>query len=622
MRRVIAYVVIVCVFMDMSGCIFPSESPEEAGPEQDPTVAPEIVNWLQENAIPFNTAEPGSGFDDLMPLKEVIGDARIVALGEATHGTSEFFKMKHRMLEFLVKEMGFTIFAIEASWPESNLVNDYVHTGEGDPEKLLAGLHFWTWNTQEVLDMIEWMQDHNEDPGTAPLVDFTGFDMQFPVMAMDAVISYVQDVDSDAVSHVDSLYADFYSMMNDPQGQSNYLSESESVKNQYKKNVKEVYDFLVDHKAAYEAASSSEEFVFALQNALICVQAADVYAGPGARDKYMAENVTWLLDQAGPDSKMVIWAHNGHVMFDTSYYEPMGSYLKEVYGDEMVVFGFMFYSGSFNAVTMVEPNQYRGLTEHEVEEPPTLSYEYYFKSAQIPHLFLDLREIQPSPGTDWLLESHSFRSIGAVYSEDEASAFFWKSILSEVFDVIIYFEETSPSHLLGRRTVLQRRSSPSNLSFETGTEDWILAGSDSHDYEIMTDSTIVYSGKNSGYIHSVSEKISGFGTLMQSFRPDEYRGKRVRMSAYVRTRDVSGWAGLWMRVDGPSSSYSFDNMSDRPIQGSTDWTLYEIILDVPEDSVSIAFGILIEGTGHVWVDGVEFEIVTEDVPTTDKSTVI
>ena len=108
-----------------------TRSPSE--PALTQPVVPEVSAWLRENAIPFDTTDPNSDFEDLMPLKPLIGDARIVALGEATHGTHEFFEMKHRMLRFLVEEMGFNIFAMEASWAETNLINDYVRTGQGDP---------------------------------------------------------------------------------------------------------------------------------------------------------------------------------------------------------------------------------------------------------------------------------------------------------------------------------------------------------------------------------------------------------------------------------------------------------------------------------------------------------
>ena len=105
---------------------------------------PEHAAWLSANAMPFDTPVAGNGFADLQGLKTAIGDARIVSLGEGTHGTREFFQMKHRLLELLVEEMGFTHFSIEASMPEAYRVNDYVLTGQGDPYELLEGMYFWT----------------------------------------------------------------------------------------------------------------------------------------------------------------------------------------------------------------------------------------------------------------------------------------------------------------------------------------------------------------------------------------------------------------------------------------------------------------------------------------------
>jgi erythromycin esterase len=97
--------------------------------------AQQPVNWIRKNAIPLRTVEAGNGFNDMQPLKKVVGDARIVALGEATHGTREFFQLKHRMIEFLASQMGFTIFSIEANMPEAYRLNDFVLNGNGDPKQ-------------------------------------------------------------------------------------------------------------------------------------------------------------------------------------------------------------------------------------------------------------------------------------------------------------------------------------------------------------------------------------------------------------------------------------------------------------------------------------------------------
>ncbi len=121
----------------------------------------ERADWALEHAIAFDTVEAGHGFDDLAGLREIIGDARVVALGEGTHGTREFFQMKHRLIEFLATEMGFTIFSIEANMPEAYRLNDYVLGADGDPAELIAGMCFWTWRTEEVLEMVQWMRRFN-----------------------------------------------------------------------------------------------------------------------------------------------------------------------------------------------------------------------------------------------------------------------------------------------------------------------------------------------------------------------------------------------------------------------------------------------------------------------------
>src|SRR5450755_3321274 len=116
-----------------------------------------VVEWIRSAAIPLATAEPRHGFKDLEPLRGIIGNARIVSLGEATHGTREFFKLKHRILEFCVAELGFTTFIIAADFAQSLAVNAYVLDGTGTAADALAGL-YWIWNSEEILDLIEWMR--------------------------------------------------------------------------------------------------------------------------------------------------------------------------------------------------------------------------------------------------------------------------------------------------------------------------------------------------------------------------------------------------------------------------------------------------------------------------------
>ena len=163
-------------------------APATAQPRKSP-----VTDWIAANAIPLATPEAGHGFADLQPLKKLIGNARIVALGEGTHGTREFFQLKHRMLEFLAGQMGFTIFSIEANMPEAYRLNAYVLHGTGDPAELLEGMYFWTWDTQEVLEMIRWMRAFNQSGKGR--VEFTGFDMQTPTVALEIVNRFLGKYD-------------------------------------------------------------------------------------------------------------------------------------------------------------------------------------------------------------------------------------------------------------------------------------------------------------------------------------------------------------------------------------------------------------------------------------------
>jgi hypothetical protein len=149
---------------------------------------------------------------------------------------------------------------------------------------------------------------------------------------------------------------------------------------------------------------------------------------------------------------------------------------------------------------------------------------------------------------------------------------------------------------------------------------WFAAGSHPKDYEMVVDRSEVHGGKASASLKSVASDLKGFGTLMQMFKADTFRGKRVRMSGYVRAKDVGDWAGLWMRVDGPKGdAVAFDNMQRRAIKGTSDWTRYEIVLDVPDEAQEIAFGLLLTGKGQVWMDDLNFEVVGKEVPTTAEN---
>ena len=146
---------------------------------------------------------------------------------------------------------------------------------------------------------------------------------------------------------------------------------------------------------------------------------------------------------------------------------------------------------------------------------------------------------------------------------------------------------------------------------------WFVAGSKPTEYESGIDTVAAYNGHPSAYLKAKVSSVEGFGTLMQDFRADHYLGKRVRFSAFVKTERAQDWAGLWMRVDKESKQLAFDNMQDRSIKGTTDWKQYDVVLDVPQNATGIFFGVLLSGTGAVWLSEAKFEIVGPNVLTTN-----
>lgn len=153
----------------------------------------------------------------------------------------------------------------------------------------------------------------------------------------------------------------------------------------------------------------------------------------------------------------------------------------------------------------------------------------------------------------------------------------------------------------------------SAFTFIDDVSGWFLAGSQPEAYQIGIEHNAERNGKVA-YLKSIKQlKGSGFGTIMQSFIPEDYFGKRVRLTGYIKSADVDKWAGMWFRVDGqPGKTLGFDNMQDRPIKGTTAWKKYEIILDVPQNATAIAYGVLVSGSGTVWIDDFNFEIVSKD----------
>lgn len=166
------------------------------------------------------------------------------------------------------------------------------------------------------------------------------------------------------------------------------------------------------------------------------------------------------------------------------------------------------------------------------------------------------------------------------------------------------------------KVILQKEGT--KLKNEQSLKGWHLSGSHPFNYKMGIDREIFNKGKGSGFLKSVTVQSQGeFATMMQEFKADKYLNKRIKLSGFLKAKDIDGFCGFWMRVDNVLQDVlQFDNMGDRPIVNDTDWNHYSIVLDVPENSAVISFGVLLSGKGHVWIDELKFMEVDKNTPTT------
>lgn len=173
-----------------------------------------------------------------------------------------------------------------------------------------------------------------------------------------------------------------------------------------------------------------------------------------------------------------------------------------------------------------------------------------------------------------------------------------------------------------RRTMMKLRSNQKETAMKQKQiiPGWIITGSMHKLYSVLMDQENNYNGGKSVVIKSKAEilEAGAFCTMFQQFKAAAYIGKRVRFSGYLKTEEVKEWGGIWMRINSTTADIlKIDNMQDRPIKETTDWTYYSIVLDVPENSAIINIGLLLNGTGKLWASGLSFEVVDKSVSTTD-----
>lgn len=415
----------------------------------------QVVAWLNQHVTPLSTVDPTEPLTDLEPMGAMVGGASLVGLGEGTHGTHEFFAMKTRMVEFLVSNMGFRTFAIEANWPEANDVNQYVMTGQGDPAALLRGLHYWVWNTQEVLDLIQWIRQWNATATADQKVTFTGFDMQYVGAPIDSVLSYLAGADTVLADFATERYGCLATFRNHGNVTSPpltlYAAQPAAAISACHAAVAEVYDSLNSRGAvlrpaapvAYDAALHSARLVVQWEKeATVSTSSAAVNL---ARDSAMAENIQWLRDHGPANEKMILWAHDLHIVRMPT---TMGGYLGARYGSDYIAVGMAFGQGSFNAVALGGGAATPGAQPFTAAPPRNNSIEATFHATAKDLVLFDARQI-PGGGTDAAaLAASTMRFIGASFSPQFESSNYLGIRLPDAFDLLVYTSVSTPTQLL------------------------------------------------------------------------------------------------------------------------------------------------------------------------------
>ncbi|HEY9176928.1 MAG TPA: erythromycin esterase family protein [Flavipsychrobacter sp.] len=418
----------------------------------------ELVSAIKQYAYPITTPNPIGPDNDLVFLENLLKDKSIIALGESTHGTKEFFQMKHRLLKYMVQNMGYRLFAIEANQPECEAINDYVLYGIGDPQQALRGIYFWTWNTIEVLDMIKWMRTFNEGKPDTQKVHFLGFDMQTGMVAAKKIKAQLDKHQVD--------YRKFKIVLDSVASTKRYLySLNKTTKADILQQVQDLYSFAQSYKMEFVNTSGEIEYQSHLQHLSILVQAIEnAQSGPHYRDSCMAANIKWITDFYGTE-KIVIWAHNAHinkskVAANYGYYS-MGYWLKKIYGDKYYSIGFDFNTGSFRArraryADNDLASRYEVVT-FTINNTLKNSTDYYFKKTDIPIFLLDYTMVsQNNLLRDFLSNEIKTKSIGALYWEKWEKSYYRKQKLIDIYDATLYFDKTTSA--VGLNTIRADRN--------------------------------------------------------------------------------------------------------------------------------------------------------------------
>lgn len=426
------------------------------------SIEEQVVKWVSDNAVELKTVEAGNGFEDLLPIGDMIGDARIVSLGEPTHGNKEVFQLKHRMIEYLVEETGFNIFALECPFGEAYDINRYVLDGIGDPEKALASIYYWAWDTQEVLELLKWMRAYNANPNNETKLKVYGFDIQNPERATTGMFDYLAKVDLTLGEKVRPKLGILGIPFSNPEIIGNRQWIPEEADSLSLRDINLVMESFDKRKDQYIQSSSASEWRLAKQHARqveIYIQAClnDGENWSSIRDLGQAQNLRWILEHEENDSKMIVWAHNSHVSNSSRWgVDHMGLHMKKWYGDDIKIFGFFFNQGSFRAIDKGLPS--KGMHDFMVGPAPEGSFENLMGKTNMGLAVVDLTKLTENSAVyNWFNKERPTRNSGGGFNNTESEQFYWPYNLREGYDALVYLDSTISIATSSSQTVPKSR---------------------------------------------------------------------------------------------------------------------------------------------------------------------
>jgi erythromycin esterase-like protein len=398
---------------------------------------------------------------DYDPLLSAIGDARFALIGEASHGTHEFYRERAQITKRLIMEKGFTAVAVEADFPDANRLNRYVNGSDADPDVIEAMGGFqrfpaWMWRNADVLDFIGWLRAHNDDlPSKTTKVGFHGLDLYSLHTSMNAVLGYLEKIDPDGAKRARERYSCFDQFGEDTQryGYATHRGLADSCEDDVVKQLVELHE-RASELARLDGRVAADDFFFAEQNARLVKNAEQYYrmmyrsdvSSWNLRDLHMMETLVALdnhLSLASKKAKIVVWEHNSHVgdasatdMGERGEWN-VGQLTRQRYKHEAFLIGFTTYNGTVTAAT-----DWGGAAERKRVRPAMPgSYENLFHETGLDRFLLlmprgsDTSKVLQAP----LLE----RAIGVIYRpETERQSHYFQASLSRQFDAVIHIDES------------------------------------------------------------------------------------------------------------------------------------------------------------------------------------